>query len=287
MNILVQILKISTLSLLFAFAINFAYWYVSSSRWMFTIPSEMSEVNEKTSENNNSGENKLNFKKTDAQILSTVWVALTTNVWTKFKQRTTNNLYKSVPAIWSTIWDKSFSNNTSLSKHMLIIREYYNLMRTDIKWMLDKAYDKPATLSSYKDQLEHRYKVWVQNISTLNTKKNELLAIMQSAQNQIESLKVKINTDFRNFDDQATNEDIKKYLQIKSDYTQARTYVIYINQYLKQYEFLNNYNKQVLDVLINNKDVITKNSYVVIPDTWSAILRDMNLLIEEEDFKAE
>jgi hypothetical protein len=38
--------------------------------------------------------------------------------------------------------------------------------------------------------------------------------------------------------------------------------------------------------LINNKDAIIKEAYVVIPDTWVEFLRDFNLLYDESEYKA-
>ena len=93
--------------------------------------------------------------------------------------------------------------------------------------------------------------------------------------------------DFKNFDARSTDKNITSYLSLKGKYDFHRTHVIFINQYIKQYDFLNNYNKKVLDVLLTNRNAIIKSSYVVIPDTGSEVLRDMNLLITEQEFKGE
>ncbi|MDR1945308.1 MAG: hypothetical protein LBQ59_04520 [Candidatus Peribacteria bacterium] len=90
---------------------------------------------------------------------------------------------------------------------------------------------------------------------------------MSSANSQIESLKNKINSDFQKNDATASYENIEKYLELKNKYNYARAYIVYINQFLNDYNALNEYNKRLLDTLINNKDAIIKEAYVVIPDT--------------------
>jgi len=90
---------------------------------------------------------------------------------------------------------------------------------------------------------------------------------MVEANAQTEILKTKINTDYQKRDAAASKENINNYLEQKNKYNYARTYVIYINQFLREYALLNDYNKKLLDTLINNKTAIIKEAYVVIPDT--------------------
>jgi len=90
---------------------------------------------------------------------------------------------------------------------------------------------------------------------------------MVEANAQTEIIKTKINSDYQKRDAKASKENINNYLDQKNKYNYARTYVIYINQFLREYALLNDYNKKLLDTLINNKTAIIKEAYVVIPDT--------------------
>ena len=170
---------------------------------------------------------------------------------------------------------------------MQVIQEYYNLLSTDIKNLIVNASDKASTLSTFTNQLEHRYKLATTNIATLNIQKAQHIQELETIQTQVTNIKAKINNDFKNFDARSTDKNITSYLSLKGKYDFHRTHVIFINQYIKQYDFLNNYNKKVLDVLLTNRNAIIKSSYVVIPDTGSEVLRDMNLLITEQEFKGE
>jgi hypothetical protein len=76
-------------------------------------------------------------------------------------------------------------------------------------------------------------------------------------------------------------------LKAKNEYYFAKTYVVYINQFLWEYQRLNAYNKNLLDVLINNKEAILKDAYLIIPDNgWLEALKSLDLIFEEADFKA-
>jgi len=283
MKILSQILKITILSLVFAVAIHFSYGALSDNG-IITKPSGMSEVQNFSNTWNN---NKYKFKKSDVQILANVWVALATNVWTKFKQRSTNNLYSSVSGVSQVVASREFSDATNAGKHMQSISEYYNIMKTDVSWMLKSSNNKRETLDAYIDQLWYRYKLATRNKQELQKKKTELQTQLTKSIEKINKIKARINIDFKAFDANNTNRNIDWYLRAKWEYNYARTHLIFINQYIKQYEYLNNYNKSVMDALINNKDIISKNSYVVIPDTWTQVLKKMKLIIPEKEFKAE
>lgn len=283
MKIISQILKITILSLFFAVAIHFSYWALSDNG-ITTKPSGMSEVQNFSNTWNN---NKYKFKKSDAQILANVWVALATNVGTKFKQRSTQNLYTSVSGVSQVVAVRKFSDATNAGKHMQSISEYYNIMKTDVSGMLKSSNNKRETLDAYIDQLWYRYKLAIRNKQELQKKRTELQAQLTKSVEKINKIKARINVDFKAFDANNTNRNIDWYLRAKWEYNYARTHLIFINQYIKQYEYLNNYNKTVMDALINNKDIISKNSYVVIPSTWTQVLKKMNLIISEADFKAE
>ena len=283
MKILIQILKITILSLFFTVAIHFTYGALSE-QWVESKPSEMTEVENFANTWNN---NKYNFKNSDTVILANVWVALTTNVWIKFKQRSVNNLYTGVTWVSEAISSREYSDATNAWKHMQSISEYYNIMKTDVSSMLASSNNKGDTLDAYIDQLSYRYKLATTNKQDLQKKRTELQNQLTESVAKVDKIKARINIDFKAFDADNTNRNIDWYLLAKQEYNYARTHLIFINQYIKQYEYLNNYNKTVLDALINNRDAISKNSYVVIPDTWTEVLRDLNLIINESDFKAE
>ena len=281
MNTIINIIKITSLSLLFALIFNFANAYIKT--WNFTIPETIQEVENKNEIWNN---NKYKFQKSNISNLSTVWVALNTNIGIKYKQTQKYNLYKNVPEIAKIISDKKYVNNTNISKHLLNIKEYYNVLKTNIKKMISSSYNKAETLEAYIEQLKYRYNNANSNIKLLLKDKNTLSSDLKASSQKINLLKNKIDSDFKKFDEKATQKNIDDLLIEKAKYNYAKTHIIFINQYIKQYQNLNNSNKKLLDTLINNKEAIVKNTKIVIPNTWIKTLRKLDLIVDEKEYKA-
>lgn len=288
MQIVAQIFKITILAVFFTLILQISAYAVSVNN-VKTQPSWMTEVQNfsKGSQNNN----KYKYKNSQVEVLWSVWAALATNIWIQYTKNTSQNQ----KARWelSTKWTEKWEEVLWLTatawnwEHMEVIQEYFNILSTNLKTLIWWATDKASTLSAFTNQLEYRYKLSTTNIRSLITKRANHLQNLNSVKEEISRIKVKINSDFKNFDANATDKNIVQYLSLKKEYDFHRTHIIFINQYIKQYEFLNWYNKKVLDVLIINRDAIIKDSYVVIPDTWSEILKNMNLLITEREFKSE
>jgi len=102
---------------------------------------------------------------------------------------------------------------------------------------------------------------------------------------QIEATKTAMQNSFSSFDEAGTLEKVDSYYELRQQYTEAFTDVVFVNQFLKQHEFLNNYNKTVLDTLINNKKALINESFVVLPDSGTQFLKPLDLILDEAEFK--
>jgi phage shock protein A len=150
---------------------------------------------------------------------------------------------------------------------MQYVYEYRNVLKTDIKQLIDSSYDKSKILNAFIDQLEFRYIESNNNIKNLNEQKTVFMTNINNSNTQIETLKTKIQSDFQNNNSEESIKNLNKYLDLKKEYYYSRTYIIYINHFLTEFNYLNNYNKLLLDTLINNKEAIIKNAFIVIPDS--------------------
>lgn len=236
----------------------------------------------KTSDNNE------NFRNIWSSQIWKTWVAISTNLWIRFKQRfeIPATIYKDVFSINELKLEWYDANNLIIASNMIITQEYKNILRSDIKWILDSSRDRASMLNALIDQLEYRYEKAIIESRKLLEQKTVLEWEITKSASEKNAIVAKIDSDFKANNAKASAENIKKYLEIQNNFYYARTYIIYINQFLREYQILNDYNKKLLDTLINNKNAIIKNSYVVIPDTWTDLLRQYNLLIEEADYKA-
>ena len=271
MKKIISTFKILSLAFIFAFAIHYSYWALFSNNY---------------NENLDNGKidllSWLNTKKYDNIILWNIWVALTTNVWIKYKERQINNLYKNVPIIWKKISERSYSEEISRKTHMDNIKEYYNILRTDLRSLLEKSYNKKDTLEAYIAQLKYRYNLTNSNLRILKAKENEYALDLKKYSKQISEIKSKIKYDFNNFNSSNTEKNISRLLKAKADYNYANAYKIYISQYIKQYKYLNLKSKKLYDTLNNNKEAIIKDVQIVIPKSWTTNLKKLKLLINEK-----
>jgi flagellar biosynthesis chaperone FliJ len=173
-----------------------------------------------------------------------------------------------------------------ISRHMMSVQEYVNILRTNIPQLLNSASDRSATLESFIDQLQYRYKTTAQNTTILRSQIRQLDATVSQAQTQVNTIKEEMQKAYAKMDTERVEELISVYLKAKQDTVYAQTYSLFLKRSLNQYIALNDYNKVLLDTLINNKEALIKNATVVLPDSGTGLLKKLNLLRTESEHKA-
>lgn len=268
-------IKILTLTCVFFVLINY-FGYLLKADTTRTIQDLSVDNNEK-------------FASRDIQSVGDVWVALTTNIGTKFKQRQEIpvTIYKDVIDVGYIISNQNVAKDKIITTNMIAINEYMNVLKTDVRALLASANDRSFALNSFIAQLEYRYKAGSESIKTLWLQRQELMKSYSQTESRLTTLKSKMGKDFSTFKNKETLQNIDEYLKLKEENTNARTYIIFINKYIGYYEVLNNYNKKLLDTLINNKEILVKNSQIVIPDTGSEILRELKVIYTEDEWKSQ
>jgi len=234
--------------------------------------------------------NKVNtteFRKINSSTIWKTGVAITTNMWIRYKQRkeTPATIYSDIFSVSEIISNQSNANKELIWTNMIAVQEYKNVLQTNVPQLLNSSYDKPRILNAFIEQLEFRYVIWGQNIKKLNEQKAVFTNNMTTSNSKIEILKQKIATDFKDNNSAWSLENIDKYLELKQEFYYSRTYIVYINHFLAEYNYLSNYNKLLLDTLINNKDALIKDTFVVIPDSGTQLMKQFNLIYTEAELK--
>ena len=231
--------------------------------------------------------NKSNFKVISSSDISKSGVAISTNIWIKYNQKKviTQTIYQEYFTIEELKKEKSNVENAIIARHMIETKEYYSLLKTDFKTMLQNSNDRKKTLEWIYWQLRIRYNNAVESIKTLEAQKKVLVEEFDKINNLIEAIKTKISEDFRKTDTKAVNQDIDQILKLRQDYYYLRTYIVFINNFLSYYNVLNNYNLNLINVFSSNKDAIEKGSYVVLPASGNDILKEYWLLYTEAEYK--
>lgn len=256
--------------------------------WNFFINANNNSKIENTNISKENNSNSLNYKKFSSSEISKTWVAITTNLWIKYKQKEKlpETIYQELFSIEEVKKNKSALDNAIIAKHMLAIKEYVSLLKTDFKWAITNTNDRKKTLEWIISQLKIRLTNGINAILTLEKQKNIFNREFESLNNQIDSTKAKISSDYKKVDPEAVNEGIERLFKLRAEQNFVRTYIIFLNNFSRNYASLNEYNKTLLNALTINKDAIEKWSYIVIPSSWSNILKEYGLIYTESEFNS-
>lgn len=232
--------------------------------------------------------NKTTYRTINSSDISKTWVAITTNIWIKYSQTTkiSPTIYQEYFSVEEIKSNKQKAKETLINQHMMILKEYLSLLKTDFKSTILNANDRAKALEWVYNQLQIRYNNTVNAISNLSKQREILVAEVDSLATQIEAVKARISINYKNVNTEELNEDLEKYLQLKNDYTYVRMYVIFINNFLNTYDSLNKYTLDFITSLRLNRDAIIKWSYVVLPSSWKEFLKDYGLLYTESEYEA-
>ena len=246
----------------------------------------LSVANAFLDESDSLDENKYNFKSASSSELGNVWVAVSTNIGIRFqeKSRTISGAGWAI-ALWELSGDALLDRDQILSVNILALRDYSNLLSTDVKELLSTSSNKEAALSWYISQLEIRYKNGVQNWVALTGQEEKLNADKIAALAAVEKHKAEMLTGLEANDADAISIAMDSYLIETNNYNIANSNLVFVRYFIKKYAAASEYNKTLLDTLINNKEALSNGSFVVVPDSWEELLRDLNLLYDEAEYK--
>ena len=249
----------------------------------FTIWENLINAIKNNSINELTNNNSLNFKKLDNSDIWKISVAITSNIWIKYNKK--NNIpvtiYKNIFSINEILSNKKYSNKELIWINMINIEEYKNILKTDIIQLLNSSNERYRILNAFIEQLEFRYNIWIKAEKLLNQQKQVFIKKIDSINYQINTLKQKIEKDFNENNAQESLLNIEKYLELKKEFYYARTYIIYINHFLKDYVYLNIYNTKIITILNSNKEALIKNVHITIPNSWAWLLKKFNLIYDE------
>ena len=235
---------------------------------------------------NPSEENKYNFKSATSSELGNVWVAISTNVWIRFEQNKNASSDQSSNMRLGTLsWDTLADREKILSVNILALKDYNNLMRTDVKELLSTSSNKSKALDSFISQLELRYKNGVQNGRALELQVAKLEADMEAALEKVAQHKDEMAAGLKAHDTDAITTAMDLYLIETNNYNIAQSNLMFAKYFVRKYLEFSVQNKVLLDTLINNKEALSNGSFIVIPDSGTDLLKSLNLIFDEDQIK--
>lgn len=263
--------KVLLLGILLSFLINLIFTYVSS-------------MGGDTYATGNDGK----FRRAGVPYLGSTGVAIALNIWLqeKQKQETPIHLYEDVMPVGEMLADKWTGREKLISSNMVGASEYLNVLKTDVNKLLNSASDRESMLESFIDQLKYRYTSTNAYLTILGVQATELQGVVATSNAAIDAAKTSLTTAYKNLDYDKTEQLLNTYLEEKQKNTYAQTYLVFIGKFIATYNILNAYNKVLLDTLINNKEALIKNVTVVLPDSWTTLMKQLNLMKTEVEWKA-
>lgn len=263
--------RVLLLGVLLSFFVNLAYTAYRSS------PAAVA----------NASSNDLTFKRKGVPYLGDTGVAISLNIGLKTKEKleTPVRLYEEVMPIAAALSDRSAGQKRVIASNMVAASEYLNILKTDVNKLLDQSSDRSAMLESFTDQLKYRYKATQGHLSSLAAQRGELATALSESTAKTESAKAGLTAAYKNLDYDKTEELLAAYLDAKDRETAAKTYLVFVDKFIATFTALNEYNKVLLDTVINNREALVKDATIVLPDSGTELMKKLQLIKTEAEFK--
>ncbi|GAB0174995.1 MAG: hypothetical protein HHAS10_08740 [Candidatus Altimarinota bacterium] len=173
-----------------------------------------------------------------------------------------------------------------IGTNMLALQSYVNVLKIDIKTMLEESNDRMTALDEHIEILKSYYTKTTDRMAMLREQANELQRVISESSSLTEEAKSNMETKYKAFEYDGVDSVIDTYVQAKNDENRARVYLAYVERFQRGYSILQAQNRKILDTLINNRDAIIKQVVVVLPDSGTELVKKLNLISTESDYKA-
>ncbi len=239
-------------------------------------------------EENIQTQNESNASRFQSAYSSQFWVigvALSTRVGMVYSAGGRENIsarhYSFNTSLPKTKVERKQAREKLLGENTIMVREYYNLSATDIIEALKTSSNRQRTLDSFVSQIELRRENALRSIQSLESQKalyvQELTRISQTIDTERDTLE----REFNGRDVSSTLASSERYFSLRNEYTEFFTDIVFINQYLRQYDFLNQYNAGIINTLKANRTQIINQTYIIIPNSGNEFLRPLELIFDE------
>ncbi len=230
--------------------------------------------------------NEYNYEEKWHPYLGTTAVALGMNLGMKETLATTSpvNLSNEALSISEAVAIRKPGEYTILTANMEFIHSYANVLKTDILALLDQNNDRAVALEEHIALLRNFLDEWQDRIALLSQQYKELQAIINENSSEISNSKTSLQQAYQSLDYDTMETNIDGYMAAKQWELYAKTYLTFINSFLKNLNTLQIENKKILDTLVNNREALIKRTVVVLPDSGTDVLKKLNLIQTEEEY---
>lgn len=233
-------------------------------------------------------DNARSFTQSDMSYIGNIATAVSLSIWHADKAVSTwpIALSEETISIAEVLASPKDWERKLIASNMLSLQSYVNLLRTDIIGLLDQAEDRTTALDEHIDLLKSYYVRTGDRTALLAEQSRDLSAIILGASQSTLGAKQSMEEKYKAFEYEWVDSVIDDYVRAKNDENRARVYLAYVERFQRGYGILQGQAKKILDTLINNREALIKRSIVVIPDSGSELLKKLNLIVTEAEYKA-
>ena len=237
------------------------------------------------------GSNDSRFVQADNTYLGNVATALSLSLGQKEKQKTLilgwTMLSNDTLSISELISHPKESQSRLIGGHMQALTQYANVLSVDITKMLDSATDRQKALDEHISLLKNYGNVTNEKIKVLSEQILDLKNFIIENGDTWTSAKWALQTSLTTMNYVWVDAAIDAYTKAKDSENHSRIYLVYLDRFAAMYTKMQDKNRKILDTLSNNREALIKRSTVVIPASWTDILKELWVIKSEAEIKAE
>ncbi len=213
-------------------------------------------------------------------------ISLSVGLKEKAKDNTPVALSISTMSVAEALANTKEWQKTLITDNMIAITAYVSLLQTDIGSMLDQSVDRTRALDDEISILKTYYVRTGERLKVLNGQIGELNNILNDTSAAINAYKGNIQIAYKGLDYDTLESSISVYMKAKQDEVKSHTFLVFLSKFVGSYTALQEENARILDALINNREAIIKRATFVIPNTGTDVMKRLNLIQSEADYKA-
>jgi hypothetical protein len=232
--------------------------------------------------------NDMRFSQTSTTYLGSIATALSLSIGKqdkKAKYATIDTNSEINISIRDVIEDPEVGEKKLIWGNMAAISSYRALLAQDIATMLDQAPSREVALDDHIALLRGYGNRTNERMRSLGEQIAELQAIISANKESIAQSQALMTSSYTSLDYAWVDRAISTYADARSSDSRAVLYLSYLDRFQRMYTSLQAQNRKILDTLINNRDAIIKRAIIVIPDSGTEMMRELNLIQSESEYK--
>ena len=266
------------------------FWVFQMRNYVFTDTVKQKTPHSELLSTESNISNATRFQSAYSSQFWVIGVALSTRIGMTYSELWDNNIsnrrfYTGINSMPNSASSRRQVRQTLLEENMLLIREYYNISQTDIIETLKTSSDRARTLDNFVHQIELRRQWAETSIENLQAQRQIYIRELENITRTANTERNTLEREFSKWNARETLQTSDRFISLRSLQTELESDLVYMNQFIRQYAFLNDYNRSIINTLKVNRQQIINRDFIVIPESGNEFLRPLELIFDERDMQ--